>query len=194
MLTPEQKEEIKKLLIREMPLIKVATETLHSPQTVRKVRSEMREELKQSQTQVQANGPEDFAIIPLEVGFLAELMVEKAIDPGSEVHVPVSREVAEEFYKIEGAFRKLEPVLDELAKTIGDAITLERRLLEFLAHHPKQWFTVGELAEELASEEAVSESINQIQERIMAMKEAGCVRARQTDGGLFFQAVLAGKG
>ena len=122
MLTPEQKEEIKKLLIKGNPIFRVAIETFHSPKTVRKVRSEMHKELEQSDTQVQAVMPENFAIIPLEVGFLAELLMDKAINPDAQVFVPVSMEIAEQFFEIEKSFKELEPILKEVGEVIKKEI------------------------------------------------------------------------
>jgi len=51
MLTRDEKDEIKKLLAERVPVFKIAIDTGHSPTTVRKVRSEMYEEIKQSKAQ-----------------------------------------------------------------------------------------------------------------------------------------------
>jgi len=126
MLTPEEKDRVKRLLLKKTPVIRIAFNTGHSPTTVRKVRAEWRKELNQPPTSLTANHIEDFSFIPLEVGFLSELMLEQAIDPSSQVLVPVSTEIAQEYFKIEKAFQGLEPLLEEMAKTISDAIDIER--------------------------------------------------------------------
>ncbi|MBA7599483.1 hypothetical protein ES703_06517 [subsurface metagenome] len=126
MLTPEEKEQIKKLLMKRTPVFRIAIDTVHSPNTIRKVRAELHQEIIQSQKGPQTDDLADFTIIPLEVGFLAELMVEKIIDPSNEVFVPVPREVAHEFFKIEEAFQKLEPLLNEMVEAIKEGIEYER--------------------------------------------------------------------
>lgn len=129
MLTPEEKEEIKKLLIKGLSNFRVAIETDHSRKTVKKVKCEMYEELEHSQAQAQVAMLEDFTIIPLEAGFLAELLLDKAINPEAQVFVPVPTETAEEFFRIEKMFKELDPILKQAAEAIKEGIDMERSKL-----------------------------------------------------------------
>lgn len=130
MLTPEEKEEIKKLLMRGIPVFRIAIDLFHSPKTIRKVRSKMHDELSQSPKSPIVEKPKSFTIIPLEVGFLGELLVEGKLDPGLEVFVPVPMEIAHKYYEILKLSEELEPILEGISEAVREGIEKERSELD----------------------------------------------------------------
>ena len=86
-------------------------------------------ELSQSPKSPLVEKPDSLPIIPLEVNFLAELLVKGVLDPSYEVLVPVPRETARICIEIEEFFEKLGPV-EEIAKAVRESIEKERSQLD----------------------------------------------------------------
>jgi len=119
MLTPDEKKEIKKFLLEGKSKFQIAKETGHAYKTISMVKKRMGEDLTKHQDENVRN--EDVRYINVDVGFLAQLLVEQAIDSEYPVLLPVPFETAEKFYKIEKLFYELGPVLTRAAEEAAKA-------------------------------------------------------------------------
>ena len=119
-LTPDQDAEINRRLLSGDRVFRIAIDLQHSPTTVRRRMKKLKEELGRAVGSQPTKGP--VAYIPLELGFLVEMVAEKAIDPSCQVVLPVSLEVAAQYVEIEKMFQELSPMMQKLAEDIKKSI------------------------------------------------------------------------